>query len=370
MLGNYRQVFPELDTEKELPCEICKKITKIHEEQKHINSVIHVHHINGDKSDNRRENLMLICGGCHLELHKSAQKAFLAFKKEDYRNFLTNWTILMKEQGFVAEPVRRVLTNGAVIKSIEYIGKQKAWNITMQKNKNFILGNGILTHNTSDAQFALRGVLQDSVSTTFILTGNYKDRFIDPLVSRCVPFTFRPLTAPQIFDRLNFICQAEGITVSFETQEQADTILEGLTYLSTTANGNLRNAINILEKLVNENKNISIEEIALLSRPKPAIEMLTMALRGNFWRAKSMLEDMLVKDGVAPLDIIYELFDSIPALNIDGLSDDVKIRLFKRLGEIEGRLNKGNRGYVQLTTLLASAWIYPHLSTIPREEDV
>lgn len=223
---------------------------------------------------------------------------------------------------------------------------------------------------TNDAQFALRGIIQESVDTTFILTGNYEDKFIEALSSRCVQFHFKPLKEAQILERLTQICDLEGIQFNPTNDSERQQFQDGIVFLAQSSHGDLRHAINILERLIGEGKQITIDEISLLSRPKPAVEMVVTALRGNFERARQMLEDSLAKDGMNPQDIINELFQAIPTLNVDGLTEEVKIRLFIRLAEVEARLRHGNRGLIQLTALLASAWLYPHLSSSVRREEI
>jgi len=59
----------------------------------------------------------------------------------------------------------------AEVQSIEYSHRGKAYNISMENTPNFMLANGILTHNTSDAQSALRRTMEQfSNNTRFILS--------------------------------------------------------------------------------------------------------------------------------------------------------------------------------------------------------
>lgn len=66
---------------------------------------------------------------------------------------------------------------------------------------------------------------------------NLCDRIIEPLVSRCAKFRFKPLTTESILDRLKFICNREGMTFSVEMGQT----------LMKVSDGDLRKAINYLQ---------------------------------------------------------------------------------------------------------------------------
>ena len=79
-----------------------------------------------------------------------------------------------------------------------------------------------LTTSTSTgagAQDILRGVIEQySANTRFFLTGNYKERFIQPLLSRFTQYDFDEIfskykkeIAKQMYQRLIFICENENV---------------------------------------------------------------------------------------------------------------------------------------------------------------
>src|ERR687889_1636472 len=91
---------------------------------------------------------------------------------------------------------------------------------------------------TSEAQTALRRIIEDSAKTTrFIIICNYLSQIIEPIQSRCVVFRFRRLSREDVSDHLRFICEKQG--VRFE--EKAFSTI----YDSTL--GDLRHSINILQ---------------------------------------------------------------------------------------------------------------------------
>ncbi len=74
---------------------------------------------------------------------------------------------------------------------------------------------------TLDAQSALRKVIESSSKITrFCFTCNYIDKIIDPIVSRCVKFRFKPIDKNSIVERLKFIAHRERIKLDNECYEK------------------------------------------------------------------------------------------------------------------------------------------------------
>lgn len=91
---------------------------------------------------------------------------------------------------------------------------------------------------TTDAQSALRRVIEDNSTTTrFCIICNYITKIIEPLSSRCVKFRFKPIPLQAQLDKLNFICQSEDVKLD---NRQLHTLLE---------KGDLRQSINSLQSL-------------------------------------------------------------------------------------------------------------------------
>lgn len=90
-----------------------------------------------------------------------------------------------------------------------------------------------------NAQAALRNVMETSSATTrFILTCNYVDKILDPIVDRCQVYTIEPPSKGDVFFRLKEIADAEGVNV-----EGAD-----LTSIVDRSYPSVRKAIELLQK--------------------------------------------------------------------------------------------------------------------------
>lgn len=93
---------------------------------------------------------------------------------------------------------------------------------------------------TTEAQAALRKIIEDySRITRFFLSCNYINQIIDPIISRCSKFRFKPLDNITIVDKLQDISQKENILIS----------KEDIGHLIRCASGDMRKAIMLLQNL-------------------------------------------------------------------------------------------------------------------------
>jgi DNA polymerase III delta prime subunit len=230
------------------------------------------------------------------------------------------------------------------VRRIEYSHRGKAYNISMEQTPNFMLANGILTHNTNDAQGALRRTMEQfSANTRFILSCNYSSQIIDPIQSRCAVFRFSPLGDEAIAEQIRRIADAEGIEV---TEDGTDALVYA-------AGGDMRKAINGLQAarsagVVDEEAVFAITSTA---RPETIREMVEMALDGDFTAARSRLESLLIDEGIAGGDVIDQLHRSVWEFDLE---ERATVRVMDRVGEADYRIAAGANERVQLEALLAS----------------
>jgi len=231
------------------------------------------------------------------------------------------------------------------ISTIKYSHRGQAYNISMEDTPNFMLANGILTHNTSDAQSALRRTMEQfSSNTRFILSCNYSSRIIDPIQSRCAVFRFTPLSEAAVVEQLREIADVEGIELTED----------GLDALAYAADGDMRKGINALQAAAVMGETVdedAVYAITSTARPEEVIELVERAIEGDFLAARSQLETLLVEKGIAGGDVIEQLHRSIWELEID---ESAAVRLMDRIGEAEYRIVEGADERIQLEALLAS----------------
>ena len=101
---------------------------------------------------------------------------------------------------------------------------------------------------TSDSQFALRKIMEDySKVTRFCIICNYYNKIIDPIISRCSMYRFKPIPKQLICKKLKEICNIEETIISDSNIE----LIEKIT------RGDMRKAINFLQRCRNFKKFMS-----------------------------------------------------------------------------------------------------------------
>ena len=230
------------------------------------------------------------------------------------------------------------------VASKEYVGKCEVLNISMNRNKSFFLANGIPTHNTSDAQQALRRTMERYTETCrFIMCANYSGKIIEPIQSRCAPFRFTFLPREEQDKYLKHIAENENLKL----------LKDGLDAIFEVCGGDLRRAINTLQAAASLNKPVDAKVVySITGKASPADvqKMIETVMGGNFLEARKQLRDMIQKYGVAGSDIIRQIHTEIFRAEIP---EPWKIKLADVVGEIDYTLVEGADEEVQLRALLA-----------------
>jgi len=198
---------------------------------------------------------------------------------------------------------------------------------------------------TQEAQQALRRTMESYTSVSrFILIGNYSSKIIEPIQSRCAVFRFKALPDSDMKKFINRIVDGEKLKIS-------DGAIDAVIFLSE---GDLRKVANILQAAAALSEKITediVYDVASQAKPDDVKVMLEAAIKGKFADARKMLQDMLLKQGLAGSDVIREIHRQVYSL--DGLSEEKKVQLIEKIGEYEFRLSEGSNDLIQLEALLA-----------------
>ena len=126
----------------------------------------------------------------------------------------------------------------------------------------------------------------------------------------------------------------------------------------------MRKAINTLEKIIGKNNEITVENVLMLRKPKMAVDAILKALAGDFQSGKELMEDAYIISGFSHEAIIEELYEGLE--KVDDLQ--VKVRLYRELGDVEGRCRYGSQPLIQLVSFISYCWIAPRLMRCPALE--
>ncbi|MDH4123960.1 MAG: Replication factor C small subunit, partial [Thermoplasmata archaeon] len=94
----------------------------------------------------------------------------------------------------------------------------------------------------------------------------------------------------------------------------------------------------------------TVYEAASIARPEMVAKLLEMSLKGDFMKARNILDDLLISQGLSGEDIVKQIHKALIDLPI---KDELKVELIDRTGEIEFRLVEGSNDRLQLEALLA-----------------
>ena len=198
---------------------------------------------------------------------------------------------------------------------------------------------------TSEAQHALRRTMERySSGTRFIMSANYSSKIIDPIQSRCVVFRFKPLKEEEMKEYIRRIAEKE-------TLEVTDKAIEALLYVS---DGDLRRLTNTMQSVAVSGNGVTEEaiyDIAARARPKEIVSMLRYALTGDFEKARTELNTLILVYGMSGEDILLQCYRE--AMNLD-VEDKKKLRMISSIGECNFRIVEGANDKIQLEAMLAN----------------
>lgn len=199
---------------------------------------------------------------------------------------------------------------------------------------------------TSDAQAALRRIIEDySHITRFCIICNYVSRIIDPLVSRCFKFYFKPITDENIRQRLRHICDKEECLVA---PQVIDSII-------SVVSGDLRRAISILEvayKVHHENlSRRHIEDYAGYC-PEFIITKITCILDHTEFDFNLIHENamMVLREGYPIWSVLHKLLERVLNNNLD---DELKSDICWEISKVIMSLQDGADEYIQFVYILS-----------------
>jgi replication factor C subunit 2/4 len=191
---------------------------------------------------------------------------------------------------------------------------------------------------TSDSQFALRRIMEQySKITRFCIICNYHNKIIDPIISRCSLFRFKPIESEEIIKKLQYICGKENLKCS-------DKLLEKIVGI---CRGDLRKAINLLQKCYNSfgdkvNDEL-LDEISGIIPSSKFNKLMEHVLNKETHIVDQKINEIFL-EGYSMVNQVIAFHNFIIA---SGLTSEQKSNILCKLADIDQNLIKGCDEYIQ-----------------------
>jgi replication factor C subunit 2/4 len=233
-----------------------------------------------------------------------------------------------------------------VQESIEYFCKKKI-NIEDGYSKHKIILLDEADHLTKKAQQSINNLMEQYHETTrFAFTCNNSPQIIEAIQSRCTIFRYSRLTNEQMNTRLQKICDIEKVP-----HNEA-----GLNAIVTTAQGDLRQAINNLQLTYNGYINVIPENVyKLCDKPHPLIitNIIIACSKKDMKTALKYLNELRDK-GYSSSDISASMVNTIKNINKNIIDEDTKIKYMDEISRACLIISMGMNTPLQLTGCIAA----------------
>ena len=194
---------------------------------------------------------------------------------------------------------------------------------------------------TSEAQTALRRIIEDSAGTTrFIIVCNYLSQIIEPIQSRCVVFRFTRLPRDDVVGYLRMICEKEKVKFDEKSISQ----------IFEATGGDLRHSINIVQAAAGMGSvsSSNVNAAVGLSGRSRVGEVLRLAISGKFNDARTKLLELTQVYGMSETDFMKYASQEMYDMKIEKPDE-----LAELMAEYDYRLAAGAHPEIQLAALLA-----------------
>ena len=236
------------------------------------------------------------------------------------------------------------------ILKIKDFGQEQAYDLFVPKYHNYITANGILTHNTNDAQAALRRPMEQALQRTnnrLILTVNRNWKVIDAISSRCTNLHFKPLNEEALTTITHRVLKREGMT--FSSKEEIHQIINALV---TYSKGDARRLLDVIDNYSHSKESLLQYIQKKESEVDLVREIFQASVEGSWQECLMKLESFIIQQPTTNNFEIVELFyTKIKDLNIPPIH---KFEVYKRLADTERALKMQCSPLIQISGFLAS----------------
>ena len=195
---------------------------------------------------------------------------------------------------------------------------------------------------TIESQYALRRIMEEySKVTRFCIICNYHNKIIDPIVSRCSLFRFKPIPNKIIKNQLTLISNKEKFNCSNQVLDK----------ICSYCRGDLRKAINFLQRCNNcfgdKITSMVIDEISGVISLDKLSEFIQNCINKDEEKVLQFIE-YFYYSGYSLVNQIYSIHNILIKTKI---TDEVKCKIILMLIDIDQNLIKGSDELIQINKL-------------------
>lgn len=208
---------------------------------------------------------------------------------------------------------------------------------------------------TTEAQSALRKVMEELSSITrFCFICNYKNQIIDPIISRCMKFRFKPINKISMFNKLSDVSKKENMIVNTDC----------LNAICSIVKGDVRKGIMILQNLryiLKYKQDITKNDIYnMTGQTSPEYVMPIWDLCFN---KKSNIKDIMEQVNQIKLNgtPVTSILENLQIIIVESDIDDImKSKISIHIASTEKCLNDGSNEYIQLLNIFSYIYSLVH----------
>jgi replication factor C subunit 2/4 len=199
---------------------------------------------------------------------------------------------------------------------------------------------------TNDSQFALRRIIEKYTHITrFILVCNYVTKIITPLSSRCTKLRFQQISPTSLQTIVHRI-------------KEVDINCDCIEYVYEICGGDLRKAINIIQRASYINKKVTKDIISEISGqiPEKHVELIWNKLKGQITYPEIVrLAKNFCDDGYSSLCLVNNLFQLVMK---DDLDDTQKGKMLLALSDIDYYINDNANEFIQIVKMFSNLTVF------------
>ncbi|KAL0953807.1 hypothetical protein HGRIS_004988 [Hohenbuehelia grisea] len=198
---------------------------------------------------------------------------------------------------------------------------------------------------TQAAQAALRRVIEQyTKNVRFCIIGNYVNKIIPAIQSRCTRFRFSPLPIPEVEKQLDRVVEAESVKLT----------PDGKQALLKLSKGDMRRALNVLQAChAAYDVTGETEVYNCTGNPHPADiqTIVNSMLTEEFTTCYNMINSMKTERGLALQDLLSGAYEFVETVDF---KPQARIYLLDHLATTEHRLSTGASEKLQMSALVAA----------------